>query len=310
MNRTISDFLLELYSNASECLPNELRLRTLKSLQSALPFDFAVWGGGSADGRLVTDLTVLDQTTAVLEEWEAIASADAFCDLTLQRLGATARFDDVPKYRKSMAYNEHWRKFDATHMMATISAEGSDGYVSFVGLCAKSRQTAFSDKEKAFKQTLMPHLSQALRMNREIWTGRAALKHEAVALIDHDGWILSSQGPFELFARDEWSSVGRIPAEAMRKIRSGQSWHGQTVTVRPSPFEDKHFIHIRHQPTRSVLSPRERQVAELFASGLTNKEVARTLGTAPSTVRNQLERIYDKLEIGSKSELVALFNQY
>lgn len=309
MNRRVSDFLLELYSNASECFPNELRLRTLRSLQSVLPFDFAVWGGGSADGRLVTDLTVLDQTAAVLEDWEAIASDDAFCDLTLEHLGTTARFDDVPKYRKSMAYNEHWRKFDAAHMMATITAEGPDGYVSFVGLCAEPRQTAFSDRERAFKQKLMPHLSQALRMNREIWTGRAALKHEAVALVDQDGWVLSSQGPFETFARDEWGGVSRIPEDAMGRVRSGQSWHGQTVAVRPSPFEDKHFIHIRHQPARSALSPRERQVAELFAAGLTNKEVAHTLGTSPSTVRNQLERIYDKLDIGSKSELVALFNQ-
>jgi RNA polymerase sigma factor (sigma-70 family) len=309
MNHTISDFLLELYSNASECLPNELRLRTLKSLQTVVPFDFAVWGGGLADSRLVTDLTVLDQSTAVLEDWEVIANEDAFCDLTLQRLGTTARFDDVPMYRKSMAYNEHWRKFNAAHMMATIAAEGFDGYVSFVGLCAESRPTAFSDSERAFKETLMPHLSHALRMNRELWTGRVVLQHEAVALVDKEGWVLSSQGPFETFARDEWDGFIRIPEEVMRKVRSDRIWHGQTVTVRPSAFEDKHFLHVRHQPARSALSPRERQVAELFAAGLTNKEVARTLGTSPSTVRNQLERIYDKLEIGSKSELVALFGQ-
>jgi hypothetical protein len=39
-------------------------------------------------------------------------------DLTLTCLGATARFDDVPDYRSSLAYNEHWRRFRSVVRMA------------------------------------------------------------------------------------------------------------------------------------------------------------------------------------------------
>ena len=305
-----SDFLLELYSNAYECSPNELRLRTLKALQAIVPFDFAVWGGGSAEGRLVTDLTVLDQAAAVLEDWEAVANDDAFCDLTLQHLGKTARFDDVPHYRNTLAYNEHWRQFEASHMMATIVAEGSDGYVSFVGLCAETRPSAFSDAERAFKQMLMPHLSQALRMNRELWTGRVASRGEAVVLLDRDGWVLSSQGPYREFTREEWGSVpARMSEEVMTDVRRQSVWQGRTIQIRPSRFEDNYLIHIIHQPQHAVLSPREREVAKLFGAGLTSNEVARSLGTSSSTVRNQLERIYEKLGISSKSELAVLFSK-
>lgn len=116
----LTDFLLELYHDASESTPDELRLRVLRNLQRFIAFDFGIWGGGWADGRLVTDLTALNQSEAILGDWEAVAEQDAFCDLTLTRLGATARFDDVPDYSLSLAYNEHWRRFDATHMMATI----------------------------------------------------------------------------------------------------------------------------------------------------------------------------------------------
>ena len=56
----------------------------------------------------------------------------------------------------------------------------------------------------------------------------------------------------------------------------------------------------------SGLSPREREIAGLFASGMTNKQVARALGTSPSTVRNQVVRIYEKLGISSKAELATL----
>ena len=303
----VSDFLLELYHDASECTPDELRLRVLKNLQRFIPFDFGVWGGGWADGRLVTDLTVLNQSEAILGEWASVAQEDAFCDLTLNRLGATARFDDVPDYRRSLAYNEHWRRFDASHMMATIVGEKTDGYVSFVGLCADDRPMTFSDTERMFKQLLMPHLSQALRMNRELWTGRAAIGHEAVGLIDGEGWVLCVHGPFHDFTANEWGArVAQLPAHVMSALKRGRRWRGQMLDMRLSPFGRNYFVHLSIHPILSSLSPREREVARLFASGMTTKQVARALGTSPSTVRNQIVHIYEKLGISSKAQLATL----
>ena len=303
----ISEFLFELYHDASECEPDELRIRALRNLQRFIPFDFGVWGGGWADGRLVTDLTVLNQSDAILGDWEAVAEQDAFCDLTLNRLGSTARFDDVPDYRTGLAYNEHWRRFDAAHMMATIVGEQTDGYVSFVGLCAEKRPAAFSNEERAFKQTLMPHLSQALRMNRELWTGRAAAAHEAVALVDRDGCALCTHGPFHDLVEQEWGrQIAQLPECAMTTLRSGRRWRGETLDARMSMFGGNYFVHLTIRPALASLSPREREVAELFSSGMTNKQVARALGSSPSTVRNQLVRIYEKLNISSKAALVML----
>ena len=253
----VSDFLLELYHDVSEFGPNELRRRVLRSLQEILPFDFAVWGGGLADGRLVTDLTVLDQSPAVLGDWEAVAEQDAFCDLTLTNLGTTARFDDVPNYRADMAYNEHWRRFDASQMMATIVAEQSDGYVSFVGLCAADRHRRFTEDQRAFKQMLMPHLSQAMRMNRELWAQSGALEHEAVALVGKDGTVLSVQGPFRDLAQNEWGGrITCLPRKAMVALRRAGQWEGETVRARMSPFGSKYFLHLSTVPVLTRLSQR------------------------------------------------------
>lgn len=303
----LSDFLLELYHDASECTPDELRFRVLRNLQHFIPFDFGVWGGGWADRRLVTDLTVLNQSDAILGDWEAVAEQDAFCDLTLNRLGSTARFDDVPDYRASLAYNEHWRQFDTSHMMATIVGEKTDGYVSFVGLCADNRPVAFSDAERLLKQMLMPHLSQALRMNRELWTGRAAMERGAVALVDREGCVLSAHGPFHDLAEHEWGGrIAHLPAHVMGTLKRGKRWRGEMLDVRLSPFGSNYFVHLSIHLGLSGLSQREREVAELFASGLTTKQVARALGTSPSTVRNQIVRIYEKLGISSKAQLATL----
>jgi DNA-binding CsgD family transcriptional regulator len=302
----MSDFLLELYHDASEYNATEFRLRVLSNLENFVPFDFAVWGGGRADDRLVTDLTVLNQTEAVLGDWESVASQDAFCDLTLQNLGATARFDDVPSYRRTHAYNEHWRRFDAAHMMATIVADRTGGHVSFVGLCAEKRPAGFTSDERRFKQILMPHLSQAARINRDVWAGRAAMDREAVGLVNADGWVMAEHGAFREFAGHEWGrSIARIPADVMSVLRRGKRWRGETLYARMSPFGKNYFVHLSLASALSKLSRREREVAELFATGLSNKQVALALGTSPSTVRNQIGRIYEKLGISSKAALAS-----
>ena len=53
----------------------------------------------------------------------------------------------------------------------------------------------------------------------------------------------------------------------------------------------------------SVTSPRERQVIELVAQGLKNREVADIIGTTELVVKNYLRVIFDKLGVWSRLEL-------
>ena len=57
------------------------------------------------------------------------------------------------------------------------------------------------------------------------------------------------------------------------------------------------------------LTPTERQVAELVATGRSNKEVAAQLFMSVRTVEDNLSKIYRKLEIQSRSELAAFLNR-
>jgi DNA-binding CsgD family transcriptional regulator len=60
------------------------------------------------------------------------------------------------------------------------------------------------------------------------------------------------------------------------------------------------------RPTSSeALTPGEQRVAELAASGLTNRQVAAALSISPKTVESNLARAYRKLDISSRAELGA-----
>ena len=54
------------------------------------------------------------------------------------------------------------------------------------------------------------------------------------------------------------------------------------------------------------LSAAERAVVELVLDGCTNREIAQRRGASVRTVGSQLEGVYRKLEVGSRTELVAL----
>ena len=59
-------------------------------------------------------------------------------------------------------------------------------------------------------------------------------------------------------------------------------------------------------PDRPPLTCRERQILELIATGLQNKEVARELHISSVTVRNHVQNILAKLDVHSKLEAVSL----
>ena len=58
------------------------------------------------------------------------------------------------------------------------------------------------------------------------------------------------------------------------------------------------------------LTATERRIAELAASGLTNRQVGERSFMSPKTVEANLARVYRKLGIASRAELGALMSQH
>lgn len=78
-------------------------------------------------------------------------------------------------------------------------------------------------------------------------------------------------------------------------------WVGHRLTARKprGPFE-------RNQAAIASLSltPRECEILDLLASGQSNKELARTLGVSPNTVKTHLANLFAKLEVDRRVKAI------
>jgi DNA-binding CsgD family transcriptional regulator len=78
-------------------------------------------------------------------------------------------------------------------------------------------------------------------------------------------------------------------------------WAGRRLTPRP-PLAD---FHRNDAAIRSLgLTPRECEILALLASGQSNKELARTLGISPNTIKTHVARVYEKLDVERRIEAI------
>ena len=87
--------------------------------------------------------------------------------------------------------------------------------------------------------------------------------------------------------------------DCLDKVTAGGRWIPQDLLVRASALRER-----QKSDPLNTLSERERQLSELVAEGLRNRAIAEELGLSEGTVKVYLNRIYEKLGISSRTELV------
>jgi DNA-binding NarL/FixJ family response regulator len=88
-------------------------------------------------------------------------------------------------------------------------------------------------------------------------------------------------------------------AKAIKAVAKGDIWIDK-ATVKNL----LHGIKALNDNQASTLTPREKGVVDLIEKGLRNKEIARKLHISEPTVKTHLYRIYRKLNIRTRSELI------
>ena len=94
-------------------------------------------------------------------------------------------------------------------------------------------------------------------------------------------------------------------SKCVRCVHQDQIWaRNQELRVAIGTLAKTPTVRAVNAKGMNVLSERELQVVRCLAEGLTNREVAGRLKLSPHTVKNYLFRIFDKLGVSSRVELL------
>jgi DNA-binding CsgD family transcriptional regulator/uncharacterized protein HemY len=123
--------------------------------------------------------------------------------------------------------------------------------------------------------------------------------HRARLLLSYGVWLRRRRRPAESraplrAAREAFDALGAAPwsERARQELRAS----GETSRVRAPDLVDQ-------------LSPQERQIAEMAAGGLSNREIGEKLFLSHRTIGSHLYRAFPKLGITSRAELAAALNR-
>jgi two-component system, NarL family, nitrate/nitrite response regulator NarL len=94
-------------------------------------------------------------------------------------------------------------------------------------------------------------------------------------------------------------------SKCIRSVRDGQIWaNSEQLTFAVEALATSPTLRAVDANGLSLLSKREMEVVRSLAEGLTNREIAEQLGLSQHTVKNYLFRVYDKLGVSSRLELL------
>jgi DNA-binding NarL/FixJ family response regulator len=175
-----------------------------------------------------------------------------------------------------------------------------------------------SDSSKALITSILEHTIDVLvissTLDEQPCRGFEVLRELRGALPDIRAVVLlDSSKPevvleaFRAGARGVLSRVESIDrlCKCVRCVHDGQVWANcKELSVALAALASAPTVHAVDAKGLSLLSKREMEIVQSLAEGLTNREIAEKLGLSQHTVKNYLFRIFDKLGVSSRIELL------
>lgn len=260
-----------------------------------------------------------------------------FCDPitpSLQkRRKATLVCDVMPQ--KEMEKTEFFNDFlmaDGLHHGINVYAYDGELNIGDLRIWRSRHRPEFGKKEALLLDTLLPYFRNALQNARilertceesEMWERLFTATGIALYLFDPSGRLVHRNGEArvleeELAGAQSVSFLNLVRSLASMDLSTTQ-WGPYSLSVMDlfPPDEARRYraVVARDRGTgrmdrafvmsRFRLSQREADICLLVCKGLTDREISRVLGVAFSTVRTHLKRIFIKVDVSTRSELIS-----
>lgn len=311
-----SDYVVELNAQARENDVEALLNWAVGSLSDILGFDSAWygWADVAPEGVEIHASSTLDLPEGYFDFWTGIADQDLLAAQILSDPERVATYN-----RAGGVHTDGMQKLSDAFGLKTMATamrmrEARSASLFLSAYRSGSAARSWSQEEQEFLRCAVDQISNAasLAAVNDPGAGDAAtifLNGDGVAIVG----LNNMQERFgQLWSRASGDRIPRCLSEFVDQ--PGEHLlidRGLVVTCENTRAQNGLALRrLTLRPLRryDLLTPREREVARYLASGKSHKETARALGVAPSTVRNQTQSIYAKLEVGNRAGLASAMN--
>jgi DNA-binding CsgD family transcriptional regulator len=311
-----NDLLLRLYRAAQELPITDFQDAALNFLKPVLPFDSSLWGTAAhtADGADIHTVHLHNKSHEMLAAYEEVKHQDTAVGAMFAQPRATRGFNlerwfSEPGQRE---IREVMRRFGIENMLATTVNDLDTRFAHWILLYRADRHADYSAEEIARLELLAPHVMEALAINRKLHLDRlspAATETTArgSAIADVRGVVYHADARFAALALEEWADwqERRLPdALCAHFLHGSERFRGQAVVVDARLDQQLLFLKARPRCRSDNLTAREFTIAKLIAKGDSHKQIAQALDRSPATVRNQIQKIYDKVQVSNIAGLI------
>ncbi len=303
--------IARLYRSAFSVPTEDFRAWALNQLSRVIPHDGALWGSGSRARLKFHTVTVTGLPPEFPQALEASSGINPILPRIMQNL-------DTPVDMRSVLPDEHFfgselhrrtfEPFGISRILSTGHMDRRSGLYSLLTLYRKNREAPFSEAEQALQKRAIYHLFNAASHTYFLHLSRTHTErpqNAAAAVVDSSGSFHEAQPRF-LDLLEERFPTRNPNALPFAMPDPGQTQTHQDLMLRCEPLGDLFLIILWPAGPLDRLTPREREIVNCVAQGLSFKQAAKKIGVAPSTVANHLYRVYRKLGVYSRTELAAL----
>jgi len=284
---------------------------SLDLLQQVISFDGAIWGTGHIESRKFHTQATVDVSNEIFTALKNTLDINPIFDKLISSKGRAVDMSDVitdDKFYQSKLFKECFEPFDIERILSSIHLDERSGIFTLLTLYRYEREHCFTLLEKKIQSRLLYHLLSAyshrqfLALNESQITSNLSTKN---ALCDKQGIyhcidpafldVLESDGCLNEVKKFPWPID-----ENVNQFKVG------SLVFNQEKLGDLFRISVRIESQLDKLTNREQEVVTGICHGSTFKQIARQLDLSLSTVSNHLYRIYLKLNINTRSELVTL----
>jgi len=307
--------LLDVYRSSREMDPDLFQGYTLTLLRRTFNVEAAIWGSGQYDGVHVspTHLALAEVPKEAITEASALNACDKVTPRVVAALGRTCAFHAPTLFACPVdgLLRDYAARWGRQSYLVTALADPNPDLYQWISLYRPAPDDLFSAQQRLLCEKVMPHLREALGISLALHlpSGFDSRQggYEPLALVDPEGFFRQASAGLVELVTLEWPlwEGGRLPLELRRKLVMLGGWTlvGQRICAEGHNAGSFRLVRLRRKSTVDMLSPRQSEIARLFADGLTHKEIANRLHLMPTTVRNHLAAAYRGLGINTRGEL-------